>query len=562
MKYKFELVLILAIMCLSLTGIASADSVKKTLYVDGNKVGESTSMKALSYPYPRLTVGSEGNRWYRYNGLNGQIDEFAVYNKLLTDVNVTTHFNAGTSGYVAAVTADSPLLYLRFEDASSAEGAKAANSGSVADMNSTYIGAVTQTTGFGGSGKSAVLHGATSGTGDCIDVCDTTGTLSQGDISVEFWVKTTQATDYPRFFQHNGADTEQGSYGGMYAASTNGIGLIGGDATGYFTKAINDGAWHHIVMTFHSIVTRSYATEVMADDPCVYLKFDNLLLVDSSTNYYTGGVDSNAQMLKTTGGMGKSLYLKESALVPGGGAIAWIWDNYDGNYPASADWTHVDEGYAFSGGDISFEMWIKNDPCLVSSRYGMIFQQVGAYTREPNGPGLGCGDCNLPTAQFRVYGGNEIWYPGVNMPSDGKWHQAVVTYQMSPDGNNQAIGLQFYYDGALANSKISFDPNGNLGPVLNHLMIGAMNDQGWPYNFWKGWLDEFAIYGYVLSAERVATHYAAWQPHNCAEAISRGLGIPGDLNGDCVVDFYDFSIFATKWMQCNDPTVPGCTANW
>ncbi len=39
MKYKFEIsVLTLTIVCLSLAGIASADSVRKTLYVDGNKV--------------------------------------------------------------------------------------------------------------------------------------------------------------------------------------------------------------------------------------------------------------------------------------------------------------------------------------------------------------------------------------------------------------------------------------------------------------------------------------------------------------------------------------------
>ena len=61
--------------------------------------------------------------------------------------------------------------------------------------------------------------------------------LSLTDISVEFWVKTTQSNDYPRFFQHNGADTEQHSYGAMYSAETNAIGLIGGGSTGYLNSS-------------------------------------------------------------------------------------------------------------------------------------------------------------------------------------------------------------------------------------------------------------------------------------------------------------------------------------
>ena len=63
MKYKFELSIMIAVFFgLSLAGVASADSVIKTLYVDGAKVGTSTTTQAISFPYPRLTIGSEGNR--------------------------------------------------------------------------------------------------------------------------------------------------------------------------------------------------------------------------------------------------------------------------------------------------------------------------------------------------------------------------------------------------------------------------------------------------------------------------------------------------------------------
>ncbi len=34
--------------------------------------------------------------------------------------------------------------------------------------------------------------------------------------------------------------------------------------------------------------------------------------------------------------------------------------------------------------------------------------------------------------------------------------------------------------------------------------------------------------------------------------------IPGDLNGDCYVDFDDFAIFAEHWMECANPFDPNC----
>ena len=122
MRYKFELSIVTVLFCLSLAPVASADNVVKTLYVDGNEVGSSAADKALSFPYPRLTIGSEGNRWYRYNGLVGLIDEFAVYTGVLTEAQIDTHYDAGPGGYVAAVLANNPLLYLQFEDATSAHG--------------------------------------------------------------------------------------------------------------------------------------------------------------------------------------------------------------------------------------------------------------------------------------------------------------------------------------------------------------------------------------------------------------------------------------------------------
>lgn len=556
MRYKFELSIMIAVVFgLSLAGVASADSVIKTLYVDGVKVGTSAASQAISYPYPRLTIGAEGSRYFCYNGLIGEVDEFAVYTKVLNDANVATHFAAGSGGYVAAVTADSPALYLRFEDGSSSAGSKAANSGSAADMNITYIGAVDLNT-VGYIGNAAILHGATDGNGDCIDVCDYSLQLSTSNVSVEFWVKTTQSSDYPRLFQHNGGNTEEHSYGAMYNAGTNAVGLIGGGSTGYVNSTINNGEWHHIVVTFNSLIPGPYAAEVLADDPCVYLKFDSQMPTDSSSNHWWVGMGEGTKFQKTAGGIGMSFYANNTAanyVNSHAAADVFTWNNHYVDTPGferqGPPYGGNNDGYAFAPSDATFEIWIKRVPGLTPDTYGMIFQQVGSYTREPNAPALGLyTDAGVP--KLRVAAGSQWYYPGTNAPFDGKWHQLVVTYDENEVNPGLDMGVQLYVDGSLAGQATITDPNGLqalLGPELSTIQITSEGDWGYPYNTFSGYVDEFAIYSGVLSPERIAAHYAAWQPKDCADVKARGLTLPGDFNGDCQVDLFDFVVLSNEW---------------
>lgn len=575
MRYKVGLTIVtLGLICLSMAGVATAGGVVKTLYVDGNQIGKGIGPAPLSAPYSRLTIGAEGSAWYRYNEFAGKIDEFAVYNGVLNDANITAHYTAGPAGYVAAVTASNPRLYLRFEDANSNNNSRALNSGS-ADVNGIYIDGVTLPAGY--VGKAASFRGAIAdANGDCIDVADEYQYLTLDNLTVEFWINTTQASDFPRLFQHNNGQTEMGGYGAMYAAGTDAIGIIGGGDTDYVNipdPNLNNGAWHHVVITYAT--TRDYATEVLADDPCVYLKFENTLAIDSSVNHWYVGYGSTAKAQKTTGGIGNSLLLDNSIMVgtppdTHPDSVAYTWNNYNGIFEREGPpFGGNDDMYAFAPSDITFELWIKRAPGITPHQYGMLFQQTGGYTREPNGPGLGTIDIdpidpNVPV--LRVMAGSQWWYPGVNTPNDvDNWHQLVVTYDENEVNPGHDMGVQLYVDGVLAGSTTIVDAvnyEALLGPELSHIMIGAMNDRGWPYNAFGGYIDEFSIYAGVLSADRVAAHYAAWQPSSCAEAIERGLGLEGDLDGDCDVDFFDYAIFASEWLLCNDPANPNCVDNW
>jgi hypothetical protein len=61
-------------------------------------------------------------------------------------------------------------------------------------------------------------------------------------------------------------------------------------------------------------------------------------------------------------------------------------------------------------------------------------------------------------------------------------------------------------------------------------------------------LDHIAVYAGVLVPG----------PADCAEAISLGYGLKGDLDNDCDVDFNDMAVFVGQWLDCAVVGNPNC----
>jgi hypothetical protein len=272
--------------------------------------------------------------------------------------------------------------------------------------------------------------------------------------------------------------------------------------------------------------------------------------------------------------MGLSLFLDNTYLGSNGysDAAAFTWNNWyevpglPNEYVRQGPpYGGNNDNYAFTPGDITFEIWIKTVPGISPDAYAIIFQQKGHYSRGPNAPELAVyHDANgVPT--FRIAGGSQWYYPGTTAPFDGQWHQLVVTYDENEINPGRDMGIQLYVDGSLAGSTTIVDDvnfQALLGPEQSTVEIGHEGDWGLPYNCYSGYVDEFAIYNGVLSADRIAAHYAAWQPKDCAEVKARGMTLPGDFNGDCQVDLYDYAIFASEWRLCDNPGGAGCGQNW
>lgn len=529
MKYrKIGLLIMISAFCLVMAQIAGANAVLKTVYVDGAKVGnEATGPQELSYLFNHLTIGCEGSKWYRYNGLKGSLDDFAVYSGLLTGPQIAAHYAANTdqATYEAAVAGSSPLLYLKLQDASSADGATATNSGSSAELSGTYCGAITRVNDRFGNANSAVnLAGAASGSGDCIDVSDGNGVISLPSITVELWVRLDAniVNDYPRFFQHNNGGTKMGSYGGMVSLDTNSIGAIGGGNTIYVVKNdVRDNNWHHVVITYNSIIFASsdlYPPMVLADNPLVYLRFEGDTPAEAVKRIWRcysirGGIDQNLPTIvgyggsnanvesgmkaltEKAGGIGKSIFLDNTRVPHDGDPEQMANDGVVVVSNASGslgEWSPRfaviadDVNYTFAKGDITYEFWFKHSPPgrpqMVrppgdnNNYVGTFFQQIGSYNNEPRAPGMGIDGNNIRIlcgVRIPTGDGNETnhWYTGKQLPrTDQDWHQMVVVYDVNgpgdpcnekPDiGCYNSMTVKFYFDGALYGTKEAIDVNG------------------------------------------------------------------------------------------------------
>ncbi len=513
MKYrKTGLLIMVLVFCLAMTQIAGANAVVKTLYVDGSQVNRSVaSPQDLSYLFNRLTIGCEGSQWYQYLGVVGQIDDFSVYSGILGGDRISAHYAANSTAgvYEANVADDSPLLYLKFQDTSSANGAVAANSGTSAELSGRYLGAITLVPGRFSDANAANLRGATGGSGDCIDVGDTNGVISLGTVTIECWVRldTNVTTGYPRLFQHNNGDAKMGSYGAMLSLGTNAIGVIGGGSTNYFTMNLNDDGWHQIVITYNSVVTspeKSYPSMILGEPNLrAYLRFEGETQMEALeymwhwyfyykdflgevTEYdlnrpaslnYGDTAEGGRTISERAGGIGSSIFFDNT---PVEHSIGIGLDSHAaistaagaGNNGWSCRWgTPIadDANFAFAIGDITYEFWFKHAPPDrhqisrfdvndTNAPVGTFFQQIGSpqdggdgATNEPNAPGIG-----LEANSIRILCGVRI--PRTGNPNDTNTTAHWYPGKQLPPTDQQWHQLVLVYD-VNASGDVGNDPN-------------------------------------------------------------------------------------------------------
>jgi hypothetical protein len=599
MNSRLRLTIIIGAFFCLLPAVALGDSCIKTLYIDGTSRGAVSATNLLSQDDNRLTIGAAGNYLNRVEGLVGQIDEFAIYTGILSDPCISYHasFTQGDAGYVAAVQHDNPLLYFRFEDASSPNGAPVLDSGSVA-RNGTYIGddIIGEPNLVAGYiGNAVELYGAVDGNGTCIDVDGGDGAFypASGDVTIEFWAKVPDYNEVTQwYFEHSNGGTQTG-YGAnvLYFGGTNNYytGLRGGGSTSpVVTFGTGGNQWHHIAVTFDSTETvqaPNYVDVVKQDDPCLYLRFENALdPCDDSNNGYWVKYGNSTTVGPEGGGIGNCIYFP-------GGADSYAAAANQQTEPPAAETNDVQFGhqYGFTPGSTTFEFWYRGQDIPELPVWATFFNQSyrGDEADIYNSPLYEMGGriaeggatyTRYPFNRTAAAGGwgYACQNPAMAIPLDDAWHHIVFSWdEMIGDANQ--MNLRLCIDGESVKTALYNDTSPVPGVVggdrgeMDHIMIGCGGwRDGQAGERLVGYMDEFAIYGGVLPINRVIAHYEAGLPKNCTELWNRGLvaaqypwAVDADRNQDCLLDFYDFAAFASEWALCNEPGGgTGCSRNW
>ena len=167
---------------------------------------------------------------------------------------------ACAADYAHEVFKDKPVAWWRFADPSSEDGSPAKDE--LGQHPGVYRAGVKLGTGVPGiGGKAARFNGKAA----CVEIPHQEG-LAMNALSVEFWLKSSQAWDQPQWpgsatfvtkatlnaassdWTVNGASGQKGQNQGRVVASSGAKGAAT-DTNVASTEALNDGQWHHIVWT-------------------------------------------------------------------------------------------------------------------------------------------------------------------------------------------------------------------------------------------------------------------------------------------------------------------------
>jgi len=219
-----------------------------------------------------------------------------------------------------------------------------------------------------------------------------------------------------------------------------------------------------------TFVPSSYASSVTADTPVGYWRLGDVSgtkALDGSTDPHDGTY-LNGITLHVSGLIPSDL-ANSAVRLDGANDYVRI-PNHPGKNPATV---------------VSIEAWIKPGSVPASGAFASIVTKPGSYSLQFNGSRL-----EFTIVQNGVYRRLQAQSGAIVA---GTSYHIVGVY----DGGHQRL----YINGALAASRTQ------TGPITqnnNNVYLGSWNGSK---EFFKGTLDEVAIYGFALSATRITAHY-------------------------------------------------------
>jgi hypothetical protein len=223
----------------------------------------------------------------------------------------------------------------------------------------------------------------------------------------------------------------------------------------------------------------TYAATIGADTPAIYWRLgesSGTAAVDASGNARDGTYTSSGIVL---GAVGAPLNDTNTAVTLDGAAGA-IREASGAGVPVGSSAR-------------SLEIWFKTSTASAQPlfNYGTsgVLSQFAAY---------------VAGNQVQIKDGTDpiLTFTAASSLSDGAWHHLVVTY-------DSATSIAVYVDGGAVGSAQA--TSGVLATVLDLTGLEVGKDNAAVPVFFNGTLDEAAVYGAALNADRVAAHFAAGQ---------------------------------------------------
>ncbi|MGW9213561.1 LamG-like jellyroll fold domain-containing protein [Embleya sp. NPDC055664] len=508
---------------------------------------------------------------------DGSIDEVAVYDRAIDATAVAEHFaarsavvpNAGPA-YRAAVTAAGPWSYFRLNETSGAQVA------SQQGARGTYgagraVSTVGTTEGVTGGDGSAVFNG----TGSYIEL--PSGLVhgsSQATIELSF------RTSKPGMlfgYQSAGIEESQATYTPALYVDTDGklrgkFFVTGGPPQPQIvsTASVNDDRWHHVVLTTDGIVHTLYLDGVAVGtiSGAVFHEKSMRSFVGAGASagyekapagngWFDGRIDEVAVYRKSmdpataaahAAAAGSPAADYRARILAAGPTGYWPLTATDSTTApidlvpgpatdAAGAW-NVRQGVvgAFgAGGDraAGFD-GISSHIRLPKDQLGGVSQFTAELWFQAQGPGVLMGastqdlpytDAETPATPMLYVGTDgqlrgEVWN-GMPAPItspdsvlDGRWHHAALS--VDAPGKVQKLYLDGNLVGApLDASSIIVDPYITIG-------AGPVNNLAWPAKptdikgYFKGAIDEVAIYHQALGADTIGRHYASGSASDAA----------------------------------------------
>ncbi|MDN3497515.1 PKD domain-containing protein, partial [Planococcus sp. APC 4015] len=470
--------------------VAQMSSTGMQLYIDGALVSTNANTGAQDYAgYWRVggDSGWEGDTYWR-----GSLDEIAVYPAALTAKQVQDHHDLGELGYInslptASFSSIATDLAVAFDASTSTdiEGPIASYAWDFGD-GQTATGATADHT-FAHSGTWNVTLTVTDGNG-------ATGTITQpvtvtgANVAPTSSFTSTVTHQFVTFDGSASSDVDGTiqNYSWAFGDGETGTGAApshtyaaAGSYTVTLTVTDNSGGSAVSEQTITTTVAPgtpadAYGAAVYNQSPTLYWRLDEAsgsTVRDSGTQDNPGSYYGNVQK-----GVAGAIAADNTAvsLIPNGG-----------------DQTGASSTRRFTNPTtFSIESWFKTDSTSGGKLVSFGVAQTGTSTNHDRSVYMS-GDGRVKfgtwTGQMNIVESA----PGFN---DNAWHHVVA--QLS------STGMQLYIDGELVDS----DANTQAENYSGYWRVGG--DTGWEGDtYWRGAIDEVAIYPATLSAQQVADHF-------------------------------------------------------